>query len=56
MKKEIYGMGRSRDKKGNVVDWHLLPYVMCLHTMMGGGYDNMQVLLAEIIRYEQKAF
>lgn len=51
MKSEVYGMGRSRDKKGKVVDWHLVPYVMCLHTMMDSGYDNMQVLVAEIVCY-----
>ncbi|MGN1157945.1 MAG: hypothetical protein ACI4TK_17365 [Agathobacter sp.] len=56
MKKEIYGMGRSRDRKGKVIDYHLNPYVMCMHTMMDCGYENMQVLVAEIIRYEQKAF
>lgn len=52
MKKSVFGVGRSRDKKGKVVDWHLVPYVMCLHTMMDSGYDNMQVLVAEIVYHE----
>lgn len=46
--KEIYGLSRSRDKKGKVVKRCLNPYVNCLHTQMGGGRLNMAVLVIEI--------
>lgn len=46
--KEIYGLSRSRDKKGKVVKRSLNPYVNCLHTQMGGGRLNMAVLVIEI--------
>ena len=35
--KEIYGLSRSRDKKGNVVSRNLNPYVNCIHSQVGGG-------------------
>jgi hypothetical protein len=38
--KEIYGVSRSRDKKGVIVKQTLNPYVNCIHTLVGGlGYD-----------------
>lgn len=43
---EIYGFGRSRDKKGNVVSRHLNSYINCLHTQVSNG-RNMDVLIAE---------
>ena len=52
MKKRIkaYGLGRTRSRsdKGDVLDWHLNPYTMCIHTLVGGGYKTMQVLVVEI--------
>ena len=37
-----YGMGRTRSGsgKGNVVAWHLNPYVNCVHTLVGGGIQD----------------
>ena len=46
--KEIYGLSRSRDKKGNVVKRNLNPYVNCLHTQVGGARENMEVYVIEI--------
>ena len=51
--KEIYGLSRSRDKKGNVVSRNLNPYVNCIHSQVGGARDNMEVYLIEI-EYEDK--
>jgi hypothetical protein len=53
--KEIYGVSRSRDKKGNVISRPINPYVNCIHTFVGGGRMNTAVLVMEIeyedIRY-----
>ena len=46
-----YGVGRTRDKYGNVTKWSYNPYVNCIHTQVGGGRINMGVYIAEI--YEQ---
>ena len=46
--KEIYGVSRSRDKKGVIVNRTLNPYVNCIHTMVGGGYETMIVAVMEI--------
>lgn len=47
--KEIYGLGRSRDKKGNIVGRHLNPYMNCIHTWAGGGENlKMAILVIEI--------
>jgi len=35
--KEIFGLSRSRDKKGVVVKRDLHDYVNCIHTCVGGG-------------------
>lgn len=40
MKRICYGIGRSRDKKGKIVDLHPLPYTMCIHANVGGGVEN----------------
>ena len=48
MKKEIYGLSRNRDEKGNIIKRDLNPYVNCIHTMVGAGYETMQVLVLEI--------
>ena len=36
MKTNVYGVGRTRDKYGNVVKWSINPYVNCIHTQVGG--------------------
>ena len=51
MKKQAYGVSRSRDRKGKIVHQELKPYTMCIHTFVGGGYESMAVLVAEVIRY-----
>lgn len=51
--KEIYGVSRSRDKKGVIVKQSLNPYVNCIHTLVGGGWDTMLVAVMEI-EYEQQ--
>ena len=51
--KEIYGLSRSRDKKGRVVDRPINLYVNCIHAQVGGGRENMMVLVLEI-EYEQQ--
>lgn len=35
--KEILGLSRSRDKKGDVVGYPINPYVNCIHAQVGGG-------------------
>lgn len=48
---EVYGLGRTRDKKGNVVNRPVQPYVNCLHTGIGGHcWDNMEVYAMEVVR------
>lgn len=46
--KEIYGLSRSRDKKGKVVKRSLNDYVNCLHTQVGSARDNMEVYVVEV--------
>ena len=46
--RETYGVSRSRDKKGNVVNQPVNPYVNCIHAQVGGGRENMAVLVMEI--------
>jgi hypothetical protein len=48
MKKDIYGLSRSRDKQGNVVKRSLNDYVNCLHTQVGSARDNMEVYVVEV--------
>lgn len=55
MKRICYGIGRSRDRKGKVVDLHPLPYTMCIHANVGGGWETMQVLVMEMIKYGDKS-
>lgn len=50
--KEIYGLSRTRDKHGDVVSRNLNSYINCIHTQVGGGRENMMVLVMEI-EYEQ---
>lgn len=53
MKSKVYGLGRSRDKKGDWVGVHLNPYVNCIHTNVGGGFETMMVLIVEV--YEEES-
>lgn len=54
MQKNCYGVSRSRDRKGKIVHQELKPYTMCIHTYVGGGYESMAVLVAEVVRYENQ--
>lgn len=45
MKNNAYGLSRSRDEKGHIVDRPINDYVNCIHTMVGGGHENMWVLV-----------
>ena len=54
MQKNCYGVSRSRDRKGKIVHQELKPYTMCVHTFVGGGYQSMAVLVAEVVRYENQ--
>ena len=47
---EVYGLGRTRDKKGNVANRPVQPYVNCVHTGIGGQcWDNMEVYAMEVV-------
>lgn len=50
MRTSAYGISRSRDKKGIIVERPVNDYVNCIHTMVNGGRENMWVLVME--RYE----
>lgn len=52
--KEVLGVSRSRDKKGNVVSRNLNPYVNCIHAQVGGGRENMQCYVMEVVYEQQK--
>lgn len=54
MKKQAYGVSRSRDRKGKIVHQELKPYTMCIHANVGGGWETMQVLVMEKIEYENQ--
>lgn len=45
---EIYGLSRSRDKKGKVVRRSLNPYVNCIHTLVGTARINMEIYVIEV--------
>lgn len=51
-----YGLGRSRSGsgKGDVIGWHLNPYVNCIHTLVGGGWKTMMVLVVEVDEEEEE--
>lgn len=45
-----YGLGRSRSSEGKG-EWtgvNLNPYVNCIHTLVGGGWKTMMVLVVEV--------
>ena len=45
--REIFGLSRSRDRKGIVVKRNLNPFVNCLHTQVGNARDNMECYVIE---------
>lgn len=46
--KKIFGLSRNRDEHGMVVKRNLHNYVNCIHASVGGGYENMWVLVLEV--------
>lgn len=54
--KEFFGYGRSRSgcDKGDIVKRHFNDYVNCIHTLVGGGWKTMEVLVAEFDMSEIK--
>lgn len=48
MSRDVYGLSRSRDKKGNIVSRNLNEYVNCIHTLAGSGYKTMEILIVEV--------
>ena len=48
--RRCYGIGRSRSSKGRgeVLRYHLHPYVNCIHTWVGGGFETMLVMVGEV--------
>lgn len=54
--KEFFGYGRTRSgsDKGDIVKRHFNDYVNCIHTMVGGGWKTMEVLVAEFDMSEIK--
>lgn len=54
MSKTIYGLGRSRSNKGEWTGIHLNDYTMCIHTLCGGGWSTMQVLVVEVEDEQEK--
>ena len=49
---DAFGVSRTRDKKGAIIKQTTLPWVNCIHTMVGAGYENMQVLVLEVYENE----
>ena len=47
-RRNVYGLSRSRDRHGDIVKRTLNPYVNCIHTSAGGGYENMMILIVEV--------
>lgn len=43
-----YGVSRTRDAKGAIVKRDLRDWVNCVHTMCGGGWETMEVLVLEV--------
>lgn len=48
MRTNVFGLSRSRDSKGEVVDRPVNDYVNCIHTSVWSGYETMWVLVLEI--------
>lgn len=51
---KAYGVARTRSRKGKgeIEKVTLQPYTMCIHSLVGGGWDTMAVLVAE--EYEEE--
>ena len=45
--RNVFGLSRSRDKYGNVIKLSESDYVMCIHSRVSSGHDNMWVLIGE---------
>lgn len=45
---KIYGLSRSRDKKGAVVKQEPQDWVNCIHAQVGGGWETMLILVLEV--------
>lgn len=45
---DAYGISRTRDKKGKIIKQEPLDWVNCIHTMVGGGWETMAVLVLEV--------
>lgn len=45
---DAYGISRTRDKKGVIIKQEPKPWTMCVHTMCGGGWETMAVLVLEV--------
>ena len=45
---DAYGISRTRDKKGVIIKQEPKPRTMCVHTMCGGGWETMAVLVLEV--------
>ena len=54
--KEFFGYGRTRSSSGNgsITKRHFNEYVNCIHTLVGGGWSTMEVLVAEFDMSEIK--
>ena len=46
--KQVYGLSRTRDKKGDIIKRSLHDWVNCLHASCGGGYETMLILVVEV--------
>ena len=45
---DVYGLSRTRDKKGKVTKRTCNHFVSCIHSTITGGIPNMWVLVAEV--------
>ena len=46
--KDVFGVSRTRDEKGVIVKRDLRDWVNCVHTMAGGGWETMEILVLEV--------
>lgn len=44
----VYGVSRTRDRKGEIVKRDLRGWVNCVHTMAGAGWETMEILVLEV--------
>jgi len=50
-----YGVSRTRDSKGVIVNRTLRPWANCVHTMCGAGWETMEVLVLEVYEEDSAA-